>query len=348
MAREDALDIFGSDPFGRDYLYGLSTDRDRLGLAPARYLEEGQDISQGTVKRKGYFGEIPTNTDSMMTEFSSAFEVGGKTVQYPLVVPTLTADELNLLRLTGEATPEIQKKAQQFALDRLSRGLDPFATTQELRYPLPENVDSRPLNKVQDGLFSSKAVPEQTATGSISNSLIDFLLQKFNAQLFPTAAKTLIETVQGNKEPITEKNFSPEELDIMRQLIANQKQGSNVGSVQYPDYYDLAQRKRASGGMPVSSIMPGLMSMFDPFGNVQTTLGQFKFKRDVNGNLIVQDMYDFNPPKEGQKIDYGASGAYGLIRGYAGEKIPQGSGREVMINLGNTDPFANTINSSIR
>ena len=162
MAREDALDIFGSDPFGRDYLYGLSTDRDRLGLAPVRYLEEGQDISQGTVKRKGYFGEIPTNNDSMMTEFSSAFEVGGRTVQYPLVVPTLTADELNLLRLTGEATPEIQKKAQEFALNRLSRGLDPFATTQELRYPLPQGLNPAPnTNQMQPaprsliyGLFS--------------------------------------------------------------------------------------------------------------------------------------------------------------------------------------------------
>jgi hypothetical protein len=58
----------------------------------------------------------------MMTEYSSAFEVGGKTVSYPLVVPTLTADELNLLRSTGEVTPEIEKKAQQYALDRLAEG----------------------------------------------------------------------------------------------------------------------------------------------------------------------------------------------------------------------------------
>jgi len=34
MAVEDALDIFGSDPFGRDYLYGLSTGQERLGLQP--------------------------------------------------------------------------------------------------------------------------------------------------------------------------------------------------------------------------------------------------------------------------------------------------------------------------
>jgi hypothetical protein len=34
MAREDSLDIFGSDPFGRDYLYGLSSGNDGMGLAP--------------------------------------------------------------------------------------------------------------------------------------------------------------------------------------------------------------------------------------------------------------------------------------------------------------------------
>jgi hypothetical protein len=34
MAREDSFDIFGADPFGRDYLYGLSTGQERLGLQP--------------------------------------------------------------------------------------------------------------------------------------------------------------------------------------------------------------------------------------------------------------------------------------------------------------------------
>jgi len=34
MATEDSFDIFGSDPFGRDYLYGLSTGQERLGLQP--------------------------------------------------------------------------------------------------------------------------------------------------------------------------------------------------------------------------------------------------------------------------------------------------------------------------
>jgi hypothetical protein len=176
----------------------------------------------------------------------------------------------------------------------------------------------------------NKLAPQMTGV----NKLIDFVAQRLPANMFPTNARTLLETAQGNRDPITESNFSPEELDVIRQLILNQKQGSDAGSVKYPDYYDLAQRRRASGGMPVSSIMPGLMSMGDAFGNVQTTLGQFKYARDADGNLIVQDMYDFNPPQEGQTIDYAASGPYGLLRGYAGEKMPPSTGRPIKINLG--------------
>jgi len=187
MAREDSFDIFGADPFGRDIIYGLSSGRDRLGLAPARYLEQGQDISQGTVKRKGYFGEIPTNDDSMMTEFSSAFEVGGKTVQYPLIVPTLTVDELRSVR-DQNITPEINQKAQQFALDRLSRGLDPFATTQELRYPQPQGLNPAP----------STDRMQATPRGFISGLFSDVLGGTFNMPQMPRTGIPAVDVFSPN------------------------------------------------------------------------------------------------------------------------------------------------------
>jgi len=191
MAREDSFDIFGADPFGRDIIYGLSSGRDRLGLAPARYLEQGQDISQGTVKRKGYFGEIPTNDDSMMTEFSSAFEVGGKTVQYPLIVPTLTVDELRSVR-DQNITPEINQKAQQFALDRLSRGLDPFATTQELRYPQPQGLNPAP----------STDRMQATPRGFISGLFSDVLGGTFNMPQMPRTGVPSLDLLYANRNPL--------------------------------------------------------------------------------------------------------------------------------------------------
>jgi hypothetical protein len=59
---------------------------------------------------------------------------------------------------------------------------------------------------------------------------------KLRPDIFPTSAKTLIETAQGSKEPITEKNFTPEELAALQKLIASTNER---GDVQYPDYYNL-------------------------------------------------------------------------------------------------------------
>jgi len=107
------------------------------GLSGARYLEQGQDMSQGTLKGKGYFGEIPVNQGGAMTEFSSAFEQDGKMVSHPLLVPTLNKQEIDLLRMGLEPTPEIYKKAQDYAQKRIGSGQSPFASPQELRYPMP-------------------------------------------------------------------------------------------------------------------------------------------------------------------------------------------------------------------
>ena len=109
------------------------------GLAPygMRNLETGQDITQGTVKGKGYFGEMPMNQGGAMTEMSSAYEQDGKMVSHPLLVPTLNKQEIDLLRMGIEPTPEIYKKAQDYAQQRIGAGQSPFATPQELRYPMP-------------------------------------------------------------------------------------------------------------------------------------------------------------------------------------------------------------------
>jgi hypothetical protein len=102
-----------------------------------RNLEQGQDISQGTVKGKGYFGEVPTNQGGAMTELSSAYEQDGKLISNPLIVPTLTKQELDWLKSGQEPTPQIIKKAQDYAQKRMGSGQSTFATPQELRYPVP-------------------------------------------------------------------------------------------------------------------------------------------------------------------------------------------------------------------
>ena len=107
------------------------------GLSGARYLETGQNITDGTLKGKGFFGEIPVNQGGAMTELSSAYGQDDKLVSHPLLVPTLTKQEIDLLGMGLEPTPEIIKKAQDYAQKRMSAGQSTFATPQELRYPVP-------------------------------------------------------------------------------------------------------------------------------------------------------------------------------------------------------------------
>ena len=178
-------------------------------------------------------------------------------------------------------------------------------------------------------------VPQVTGV----NKVLDFIAQRVPGSVvsaLPTSARTLLETAQGTKTPVTEANFSPKEMAIMRQLA--EFKGGDKGSISYADYAALAEQLNKKGG-EYSSSVPSLFSMGDPMGNVQTTLGQFRYMKDPQGNLQVMDKYDFNPPnpnvtQEARTGDYGGFGPYNLIRDYAGEKIPPGKGREVRINLG--------------
>ena len=166
-----------------------------------------------------------------------------------------------------------------------------------------------------------------------ANKLVDFVMQRLPADRFPTNARTLLETVQGNRDPISEGNFSPEELAALKELIM--LKGGDKGNITYADYRLLADAMRNRGQIP-ASLSPHLFSMADPLGNLMTTLGQFNYARDANGNLVAKDIYDFNPPPQsaGELKGRNTLNGYGFIREYAGEKIPPGYGRPVNIKLG--------------
>jgi hypothetical protein len=105
----------------------------------------------GTPKGPGFFGEIPrTDNPTMFSgELSATGDLktpDGKPVLFPLLVPTLTRDEVNSLVSTDKLNsgdPKAQameqaiyQKAQAFAAQRLAQGLSPFAGHGEQR-PLP-------------------------------------------------------------------------------------------------------------------------------------------------------------------------------------------------------------------
>ena len=102
-----------------------STDE---GLAPHGLRHAGD-----SVKGKGYFGYLDTAKGYPMTEFSSEDEKG----EYPLVVPTLTKEELETLK-SEKRTPEIEDKAHSWAETRRKSGKSPFAEPTEMRMPTPK------------------------------------------------------------------------------------------------------------------------------------------------------------------------------------------------------------------
>jgi len=115
---------------------GLRMDG-RIGMAPygLRWAERPGEPAQP--KGLGYMGKIPDRSGRPMTELSVTFEVNGKPMSMPLMVPTLAADEIELLRAGGEPTENMYRKAYEYAMRRMQQNKDTFAQPQELRYPVP-------------------------------------------------------------------------------------------------------------------------------------------------------------------------------------------------------------------
>ena len=138
--------------------------------------------------------------------------------------------------------------------------------------------------------------------------------------LIPTPAKLYWDSVvAGRKDPITESDFSPDELAVMRKMIGNKTQGG----ITYADYDPSAQ--------------PGLSGLLTPAGRVVNSLGQFTYDSDPGGTTVT-DAYDFNPVYKDESLLLKAMQILGT-GGFAGlhmigeDRLPPGSGRQVKIRL---------------
>ena len=122
---------------------------------------------------------------------------------------------------------------------------------------------------------------------------------------------------RGRKDPITEKDFTPQEIYGLSNLVNKKiyQTGEPQGAIDYPDY-------RNSG---VDSNL----------------LGGFRYSTDPDGKIKITDKYDFNTSKA-SSLDQ--STLYRLLNSafhpvgmgaIIGRKIaPPGSGVDVKLNLG--------------
>ena len=138
--------------------------------------------------------------------------------------------------------------------------------------------------------------------------------------LLPTPAKLYLESVIGGKrDPITEADFTPEELMEMQKLIGDRQQGG----ISYADYGTAAQ--------------PRLAGLLTPAGRVATALGQFNYQTGPEGATIT-DEYDFNPTFKDESLMHKAMSILGS-GGFTGAHLlgeymlPPGKGRKVNVRI---------------
>jgi len=116
-------------------------------LKPRAFPDVGRDFGfgrreDGTNKGLGFFGLLPRPDGQVSSELSFDFDHNGKRILAPLIVPTLTHDELKHLLGGKKPTSAIFNKAADFALKRLLAGKNTFAHPGEqmdvLRTFIPE------------------------------------------------------------------------------------------------------------------------------------------------------------------------------------------------------------------
>jgi len=98
------------------------------------------DRPDGTAKGKGFFGELKRPGGGVSTEISIGVGIKGKETTIPLIVPTLTKDELGYLlkadpksKTFFDKMPKtIIEKAVDHANTRIEAGKSPFADPDEI------------------------------------------------------------------------------------------------------------------------------------------------------------------------------------------------------------------------
>jgi hypothetical protein len=114
--------------------------------------------------------------------------------------------------------------------------------------------------------------------------------------LLPTPARLYIEAMSGKQSPITEADFSKDELNAMRELMAV---GNHGGGTDYGTYERAIPSPSLFNSPETTSV--GLSGLLTPQGRVANSLGQFQYNRDPEGATIT-DQYDFNPMFKNESV----------------------------------------------
>jgi hypothetical protein len=109
-------------------------------------------------------------------------------------------------------------------------------------------------------------------------TIAELLAEGFK-NIAPADTRLFASTLFGNRAPITEKDFTPQELAGIQSVVGEAQKRGSKGDVQYKDYAKFSgENARAE---------------YDPQIATRTTLGRFNYAQNPDGTLRVTDRYDF-------------------------------------------------------
>ena len=229
-----------------------------------------------------------------------------------------------------------------------------------IRTPLPFETSSRtdtteellgtPAENIEQVSVVTEEPEEIKAKATMVNAVLteadeDKPEEIKDNRLIPINIRQMMYDIFGGDGDVTEEDLSGNELTALRSIITPEV--LRKGKLEYKDYAttegDNVYSDVGGGGQGSNPIAK---SFSDPAYALKTTLGQARVFTDKNGNVIIEDRYNFNDADDQVTFDsflddlraIKSDWKYFLPRKtakYFGSR--EGEGSKIMINLGKLD-----------
>ena len=110
-----------------------------------------------------------------------------------------------------------------------------------------------------------------------------------DAKLLPSSYRLYLRSLSGITDPVDESFFKDSELDMMRKKIGRSEISKETGDANYP-----LPKNTIGYGYKDKKILSVLGALTDDETNIDMTIGKANYKKDKEGNYILEDKYDFN------------------------------------------------------
>jgi len=241
-----------------------------------------------------------------------------------LVLPANTPDPLlgniaNTINL-----PEIEITAKRTLLDNLKGGVRKI-----------KNNVTNTINKIPNYLMDAVEQTKNFVTHpKVPQSNVGYYMKEYSSlAAAPLNARLLIADILGNREPITERDLTDQELEALRN-VANTAMKKGHSYIKYPDYSSGNSNIKQANNP--ESRLQFLKNQFDPEYRIKTAIGQANIEINDKDTFVV-DKYNFNDAgkkslKEILAIQNGSP--YSAVRGLASLMgSPKGEGAPIKIKL---------------